>query len=78
MNNITIPPRPTGSTLRNRRIILDLKSSVNGSLVGENGLKGAARQESKEVAANSRQELAIKAIGASILFLIGLVLMNAF
>ncbi|PHI20668.1 hypothetical protein CEQ90_06350 [Lewinellaceae bacterium SD302] len=76
MNNVLMTPRPTRSILRNRRIVLDLKASVNGSLVGENGLKGAARQESKFAAANDRRELTIKAVGAGILFLLGLVLIS--
>lgn len=44
MTNSTLTPRPTRSTLRNRRIVMDLSASINGSLVGENGLKSPARR----------------------------------
>lgn len=44
MTNASLSPRPTRSTLRNRRIILDLRASINGSYVGEEGLHGHARR----------------------------------
>lgn len=69
MNNFQLAPRPTRSTLRNRRIVMDLRAGINGSYVGQEGLKGSAQQELKATQAD-RSELYVKT--AAVIMLAGL------
>jgi hypothetical protein len=74
--NASLSPRPTRSTLRNRRIVMDLNASINGSYVGEDGLKGAARRSNLPKA--EKKEFVSSAISALLVGLIGLGLLMAF
>lgn len=74
--NASLSPRPTRSTLRNRRILLDLNASINGSYVGEGGLKGAGRRANLPKAEN--KEIISSAVSALLVTLIGLGLLLAF
>lgn len=74
--NASLFPRPTRSTLRNRRIIMDLNASINGSYVGEDGLKGSARRSNLPKA--EKKEVVSSIISAILVGLIGLALILAF
>lgn len=74
--NTSLSPRPTRSTLRNRRIVMDLNASINGSYVGEDGLKGAARRANFPKADN--QQIVSSAVSALLVGLIGFALFMAF
>jgi hypothetical protein len=74
MNSANLAPRPTRSTLRNRRIVLDLKSSNNGSYVGANGLKGGAREDLKFNNPTQPSDLMVKTIAAVLLVALAIVL----
>lgn len=77
MNSANLAPRPTRSTLRNRRIVLDLKAANNGSYVGENGLKGSAREDLKFNNVTQPSDLMVKSVAAILLAVITLALMLA-
>ena len=73
MNKYQLAPRPTRSTLRNRRIVMDLKAGINGSYVGQEGLKGSAQLDLLS-SRTERSELYVKVAAAVLMATLGLFL----
>ena len=73
MNKYQLTPRPTRSTLRNRRIVMDLKAGINGSYVGQEGLKGSAQLDLLS-SRTERSELYVKVAAAVLMATLGLFL----
>lgn len=77
MNIMNLSPRPTRSTLRNRRIVKDLRAGLNGSYVGQDGLKTNARRAALQNQDTYRREYVLKAVAITVLALAMLLYLTA-